>query len=140
MTTTERGIGRDPGERTIEAITAWADASQKVLHELVSLSAATAAEGLRLHAELEAAGVDAARELRSQAAAETGAPWADPAGAWRQAADQALDGARRWLKLAEGQAGILGRSAERMQAGAGQAARHIQGAIEELTGRLVRLA
>jgi hypothetical protein len=40
------------GQMLIEAMTVWADASQRVLREMVELSTETAKEGARLYAEM----------------------------------------------------------------------------------------
>src|ERR1700720_2059132 len=39
--------------RAVEAFSLWADANQKVLRDLVDLSATTAKEGVRLYAEIQ---------------------------------------------------------------------------------------
>src|SRR6266850_2524084 len=50
--------------KVVETMTVWADANQRVLRELAELSAATAKEGVRLYAELQQSGIEAARERR----------------------------------------------------------------------------
>ena len=50
--------------RTVEAFSLWADANQKVLRELVDLSAGTAREGVRLYAEIQSATLEAVKKLR----------------------------------------------------------------------------
>src|SRR5690242_12110094 len=51
--------------RTVEAFSLWADANQKVLRELVDLSASTAKEGVRLYAEIQSSALEAAKEGQS---------------------------------------------------------------------------
>ncbi len=48
--------------RTVEAFSLWADANQKVLRELVDLSAGTAREGARLYAEIQSSALEAVKE------------------------------------------------------------------------------
>ena len=48
--------------RTVEVFSLWADANQKVLRELVDLSAGTAREGVRLYAEIQSATLEAIKE------------------------------------------------------------------------------
>ena len=48
--------------RTVEAFSLWADANQKVLRELVDLSAGTAKEGVRLCAEIQSSALEAVKE------------------------------------------------------------------------------
>src|SRR5258706_12357100 len=51
--------------RTVEAFSLMADANQKVLRELVDLSASTAKEGVRVYAELQSSAGEAVKERRS---------------------------------------------------------------------------
>jgi hypothetical protein len=48
--------------RAVEAFSLWADANQKIMRELVDLSAATAKEGVRLYAEVQSSAVEAVKE------------------------------------------------------------------------------
>ena len=71
----------------VEIFTLFADANQKVLRELVDLSASAAKEGVRLYAELQSSAVEAVKDgqaflLRRQAELQ-GAP-ADPAGSYQR--------------------------------------------------------
>jgi hypothetical protein len=45
--------------RAVEAFSLWADANQKLLRELVDLSASTAKEGVRRYAEIQSSAVEA---------------------------------------------------------------------------------
>src|SRR5262245_9184261 len=51
--------------RAVEAFSLWADANQKILRELVDLSAITAKEGVRLYAEIQSSAVEAVKEGHS---------------------------------------------------------------------------
>lgn len=51
--------------RAVEAFSLWADANQKILRELVDLSASTAKEGVRLYAEIQSSAVEAVKEGQS---------------------------------------------------------------------------
>src|SRR5438093_1455156 len=55
------------GSKAVETMTVWADAHQRVVHELVELGASSAKEGVKLYAELQQAAIEALRD--SQAAA-----------------------------------------------------------------------
>ena len=59
--------------KTLEAMTVWSDASQRILRELVELQSGAAKEGLRLCAEIQRTAMDTARD-RSAAAARLAAP------------------------------------------------------------------
>jgi len=45
--------------KAVEMLTVWADANQRIMLDLVELSAAAAKEGVRLYAELQQAGLEA---------------------------------------------------------------------------------
>ena len=48
--------------KTVEVFSLWADANQKVLRELVDLSASAAKEGVRLYAEMQAAALETVKD------------------------------------------------------------------------------
>src|SRR2546426_7141667 len=48
--------------KAVETMTVWADASQRVVHELVELGASSAKEGVKLYAELQQAAIEALRD------------------------------------------------------------------------------
>src|SRR5512132_2125473 len=93
--------------RTVEAFSLMADANQKILRELVDLSASTAKEGVRLYAELQSSAVEAAKDgqafmLRRQA--ELGAPSRDPMGCVQAGLLESVDGTQKAWRLIEGNA------------------------------------
>src|SRR5260370_19459633 len=53
--------------KTVEAIGVWAEANQRVLRELVDLSAGAAKEGVRLYSELQQGAVEAVRDSQATA-------------------------------------------------------------------------
>jgi hypothetical protein len=116
--------------KTVETMTVWADANQRVLRELVELSAATAKEGVRLYAELQQGAIEALKDsqataLRWQAAWQEGAA-KDPVQACQKVLLDGVDGAQKAFKAMEDQAQAVTRSAERLQTSAEQAAKGIQ--------------
>jgi hypothetical protein len=115
--------------KTVETMTVWADANQRVLREVVELGAATAKEGVRLYAELQQSAIEAMRDsqaaaLRWQTAWQNGAK--DPVELYQKALVDSVDGAQKAFKLLEGQAQAFTRSAERLQTSAEQAGKGIQ--------------
>jgi hypothetical protein len=115
--------------KVVETMSAWVDANQRVLRELVELSTATAKEGVRLCGELQQGALETLRS--SQAAAtrwQTG--WSDgtkdPAQLYQKALLSGVDGVEKAVKLMEGQAQAITRSAERIQVSAEQAGKGIQ--------------
>jgi hypothetical protein len=99
----------------VEAFSLWADANQKVLRELVDLSASTAKEGVRLYAEIQSSAVEAVKEGRS------------------------VDSTQKTFKLFEDTAAAMTRSAERLQATAEQTGKEIQATYAQLAGKMKSL-
>lgn len=130
--------GQLTGKAT-EAATAWAEANQRVLRELVDLQAAAAKEGVRLWGELQQGALEALRD--SQAGAlrwQSAWPEAvkDPVGFYQQAVLDGVETAQKAFRLLEGQTQAVTRSAERLQASAEQAGRGIQETYKETVARL----
>ena len=128
--------------RTVEAFSLWADANQKVLRELVDLSAGTAREGVRLYAEIQSATLEAVKEgqtylLRRQDAMQD-AP-RDPLGAYQKGALESAEGAQKAFGLLEGAAQAMTRSAERLQVTAEHAGQEIQATVTQLAGKVQSL-
>ena len=116
--------------KAVETMTAWADANQRVLREVVELGAATAKEGVRLYAELQQSAIEALRDsqaagLRWQTAWQNGGA-KDPVELYQKALADGVDGAQKAFKLLEGQAQAFTRSAERLQTSAEQAGKSLQ--------------
>ncbi len=104
-----------------EALALWADANQKILREVVDLSASTAKEGVRLYAELQSSSVEAVKEgqaywLRLQGSL----------GECQRCVLAGIEETQNAFKLLEGNAQAITRSAERLQATAEQTAKEIQ--------------
>lgn len=115
--------------KAVETMTAWADANQRVLRELVEFSTTSAKEGVRLFAELQQGAIETLRS--SQAAAERwqgawseGQP--DPVHVCQKALMTGVDGVEKAFKLLEGQAQAIGGLAERLQTSAEHAGKGIQ--------------
>ncbi len=128
--------------RTVEMFSLWADAHQKVLRELVDLSASTAKEGVRLYAEVQSGAVEAVKNgqaflLRRQVDMQD-AP-KDPFACYQKNVLESVEGAQQAFKLLEGNAQALTRSAERLQETAEQAAKEIQGTFAQLAGKVKSL-
>jgi hypothetical protein len=128
--------------RTVEAFSLWADANQKVLRELVDLSASTAKEGVRLYAEVQSSALEAAKEgqayLRRRQDAMQDAP-RDPFEAYQKGALESVEGAQKTFRLFEGTAQAMTRSAERLQVTAEHAGQEIQATVAQLAGKVKSL-
>jgi hypothetical protein len=128
--------------RTVEVFSLWADANQKVLRELVDLSASTAKEGVRLYAEIQSAAVEAVKDgqaflLRRQTDMQD-AP-KDPVACYQKNVLESVEGAQKAFKVLEGNAQAMTRSAERLQVTAEQAAKEIQATFAQLAGKVKSL-
>jgi hypothetical protein len=128
--------------RTGEIFSLWADANQKVLRELVDLSASTAKEGVRLYAEIQSGAVEAIKNsqallLRRQTDMQD-AP-KDPFTCYQKNVLESVESAQQAFKLLEGNAQAITRSAERLQMTAEQAAKEIQGTFTQLAGKVQSL-
>jgi head-tail adaptor len=126
----------------VEALTLWADANQKIVRELVDLSASTAKEGVRLYAELQSSAVEAVKDgqdflLRRQA--EWQDLQKDPVGWYQKNLLEGIEEAQKAFKIVEGNAQAVTQSAERLQASAEQASKEIQQTFASVGSRLKTL-
>ena len=125
--------------KALETITFWAEANQRVLRELVELSAGTAKESIRLYAELQQGAIDAIREGQAAAIRWQGG-WQegprDSVQRYQKTLAEGVNGAQKWFRMMESNAQAVTRSAERLQASAEQAGKGIQ---ETFTGVVTRM-
>ena len=112
--------------RAVEAFSLWADANQKLLRELVDLSASTAKEGVRLYAEIQSSAVEAVKEGQSYMLRP-------------HDVQESVESAQRTFKLFEGTAQAVSRSAERLQVTAEHTGREIQATFTQLAGKVQSL-
>jgi len=110
--------------KTVEAVTLWAEANQRMLKELADFTSGTAKEGARLYAEIQQNAMKMFGEMPSSL------PWAP--GAWQE-------GYQRTVKLFEGNIQAVSRSAERVQASAEQAGKGIQEAFATIGEKMKSL-
>jgi len=125
--------------KTVETMTVWAEANQRVLRELVDLSVGAAKESVRLYAELQQGAIEAVRDgqataLKWQASWQDGPK--DPMQWYQKALVETVDGAQKFFRLLEGNAQAVTRSAERLQASAEQAGKGIQETFEATVTRM----
>jgi len=128
--------------RAVEAFSLWADANQRLLRELVDLSASTAKEGVRLYAEIQSSAVEAIKEgqsymLRRQDGLSE-AP-RDPLTFCQKGVLESVESAQRTFKLFEGTAQAMSRSAERLQVTAEHTGKEIQATFTQLAGKVQSL-
>jgi hypothetical protein len=128
--------------RAVEAFSLWADANQKILRELVELSAITAKEGVRLYAEIQSSAVEAVKEgqsylLRRQSELQD-AP-RDPVTFYQKGVVESVQGTQHGFRLLETTAQAMTRSAERLQMKAEQTGTEIQATVSQLAGKMKSL-
>ena len=128
--------------KAVEALTLWADANQKIVRELVDLSASTAKEGVRLYAELQSSTVEAVKGGQDFLLGRQ-AQWQeiqkDPAAWFQKSLLDGMEEAQKAFKLLEGNAQAITQSAERLQASAEQASKEIQQTFAGVGSRLKTL-
>jgi hypothetical protein len=138
MAAAGEALGQVSG-RTVEAMTAWADANQRLLRELVDFSVGAAKEGVRLYTELQQGAVEALRDGQATAM-KWQAGWQDapkdPMAWCQKAMVETVDGAQKFFRLLEGNAQAVTRSAERLQASAEQVTKGLQETVEATVTRL----
>jgi len=125
--------------KTIDTLTVWAEANQRILRDLVDLGTGAAKEGVRVYAELSRSAVDALRE--SQAGAfRWPSTWkdagSDPAAWYHKAMAEGVQCAQQAARRAEENVQVLTQSAERLQASTEQAGRSIQESLAGATAKL----
>ncbi len=125
--------------KVLQAVSAFAEANERVAGELIEFSSSAARESLRAYTELQAAAVEAARtapalslgpgemieELRR-----------DPFAWLRGSLNVLADGTHRAAKLVETNAQIVARNTERLQASAERTAKEIEQAANTYVSRM----
>lgn len=137
-TTTEFPPLSQMGGKALDAVSAIAEANQRVVGQLIELSSSAAAERLRTIGEMQSAALEAARgvfppmnpreafeELRQ-----------DPFAWYRKGVASMLDGTQRMFKLFETNAQIVSRNTERFQGTAERTGKEIESAVTACTSRL----
>lgn len=125
--------------KVMEAVSAFAQANERVVSELIDLSSTAAREGLRAIVELQAAAMETARSIQVP-----GIPRPesiedlrrDPFVWYRNGFQALADSAQRAAKLAETNVQIVTRNMERLQASADHAAREIEQAASGYVSRM----
>jgi hypothetical protein len=145
MTTTMQGseMFAQMTGRAVEAFSVLADANQKIMRDLVDLSASTAKEGVRLYAELSSSAVEALKDSQSYVLRRQGemqeAP-RDPFGVYQKSVLESVEGAQKAFKLFESNAQAMTRSAERLQVTAEQTGKEIQATFAQVAGTVKSLS
>ena len=129
--------------RAVEAFSMFADANQKIMRDLVDLSASTAKEGVRLYAELSSSAVEALKESQSYLLRRQGelqeAP-RDPLSVYQKGVLDSVESAQKAFKILESNAQAMTRSAERLQVTAEQTGKDIQATFAQVASKVKSLS
>ncbi len=120
--------------RTIDALSAWAQANERVIGQFVELSAGAAREALRTYGELQAATVESVRGARTPLTPED--PAQGPTDWYSRGLVSTVESSERLAKLMETQAQIVARGSQRFQETAERAGKDIRDAVETYVGRM----
>jgi hypothetical protein len=126
-------------DKVLDAVSAYTQANERVIGELVELGSSTAREGMKTYLELTSAALEAAREISLP-----GLPQADmldelrrdPLAWYRKGLQAVADGTQRATKLVETNAQIVARNAEHFQAFAERTAKEIESAGNTYVNRM----
>ena len=126
------------GAKALDAVSAIAEANQRVLGQLLELSSSATADRLRTLGELQSAAVEASRGIfapvNPREAFEEFRQ--DPVAWYRKGLLSALDGTQRMVKFLETNAQIVARDTERFQGAAERTGKQIQDAVGACASRL----
>lgn len=129
----------DATGKTIDAMTLWAEANQRVLTQLVELGTGAAKESVKLYAELQQTTLEAFRESQATAL-RWQSMWQeaprDPMLWYQKSLADGIDSAQKWFRLFEGNAQAVTKSAERVQTSTEQVGRGIQQTVTEGVTRM----
>jgi hypothetical protein len=127
-------------DKVLEAVSAFADANQRVVGELLELSSFAAKESLRTYGDLQAAAVEAVRTAPGITIMGPGEAIEelrrDPFAWYRKGLQAAAEGTQRTAKLVETNAQIVARNSERLQASAERTGKEIREAASSYVSRM----
>lgn len=121
--------------RTIDALSAWAQANERVIGQFVELSAGAALQALRTYGELQAATIESVRSTRTPVTPAEGITQG-PVDWYSRGLTDAVERTERFAKLMETQAQIVARGNQRFQESAERASKDIRGAVETYVERM----
>lgn len=115
--------------KAVEALSLWAEANQKIVRELVDLSASAVKEGVQLYAKVQSSALDAVKEgqgywLRRQS--DLAELQKDPFAWYQKSLVEGIQETQKSFKLLESNAQAITRTAEQLQTTAERTAREIQ--------------
>jgi hypothetical protein len=129
------------GAKALDAVSAIAEANQRVIGQILELSSSTAADRLRTLGEFQSAAAEASRGVWAPVSPREAFEEfrQDPVAWYRKGLLSALDGTQRIVKLFETSAQIVARDTERFQGAAERTGKEIQDAVGTCANRLREL-
>jgi phage-related tail protein len=124
--------------KTLDAVEAYAQASQRVFGQMIDLSSVAARETMRVYAELQSAAIDAVRTTPGLMAmmANPLDMVQDPFRAYRESVTAMSASPQQLAKLFEGNAEIVNKGVQRLQTSAERSTREIGEAVTAYFDRL----
>jgi len=125
--------------KVLEAVSAFAQASERVVGGLIELSSVAARESLRTAVELQAAAMDMARTVPAPSLPKSDAVEElrrDPLAWYRMGFEALADSTKRAARLVETNTQIVTRNTERMQGSAERVAKEIEQAASGYVSRM----
>src|SRR5215510_6080005 len=129
--------------RAVEAFSVFAEANQKIMRDLVDLSASTAKEGVRLYAELSSSAVEALKEsqsylLRRQSELQE-AP-RDPFSVYQKGVLESVEGAQKAFKILESNPQAMTPSAEGLRVSGKQRGKNTKPTFAQVASKVKSLS
>lgn len=121
--------------RAIDALSAWAQANERVIGQFVELSAGAALQALRTYGELQAATIETVRGARTPVTAAEGTTQG-PLDWYSRGLMGAVERSERFAKLMETQAQIVARGNQHFQEAAERAGKDVREAVETYVERM----
>jgi len=125
--------------KVLEAVTAFTQANERVVGQLIELSSTAARESLRAIGELQAAAVDTVRAIPMASVVPTESLDElrhDPFAWYRKGFEAVAESTQRAARLVETNMQIVTRNAERLQASAAASAKEIEQAASSYASRM----
>ena len=125
--------------KVLEAVTAFTQANERVVGQLIELSSSAARGNLRAIGELQAAAVDTVRAVPMPSVVPTDTLDElrhDPFAWYRKGFEAIAESTQRAAKLVETNMQIVARNAERLQASAAASAKEIEQAASSYASRM----
>ncbi len=121
--------------KAVEALSLWTDTGQRVLRELMDLSASMAREGVGLFSEIQSSTMEAVKDSQSYFLRRPNGP-TDALSCYQKSMLDSIEATQKAFRLLEGNVQAVTLSPERLQATAEWNAKEIQNAFARWSGKV----